>query len=44
MPFTALHPELGLFDPTLSGLGHDLGRGQVHKVHPRVLLTASGSR
>ncbi|MGW4781538.1 competence protein CoiA family protein [Streptomyces filamentosus] len=39
MPFTALHPELGLLDSTLHGLGHDLEWGQIHKVHPRVLLT-----
>ncbi|MFE1546549.1 competence protein CoiA family protein [Streptomyces sp. NPDC058718] len=39
MPFTALHPELGLLDSTLPGLGHDLEWSQVHKVHPRVLLT-----
>ncbi|MFC9609080.1 competence protein CoiA family protein [Streptomyces niveus] len=39
MPFTALHPELGLLDSTLHGLGHDLEWGQIHKVYPRVLLT-----
>ncbi|MFE7427970.1 competence protein CoiA family protein [Streptomyces sp. NPDC057545] len=42
MPFTALHPELGLLDSTLSGLGHDLEWGRIHKVRPRVLLTCPG--
>jgi hypothetical protein len=39
MPFTAPHPELGRLDSTLPDLGHDLERGQIHKVHPRVPLT-----
>ncbi len=38
MPFTALHPKLGLLDSTLRDFGRDLEWGQIHKVHPHVAL------
>ncbi|MEU2287838.1 competence protein CoiA family protein [Streptomyces sp. NPDC013178] len=38
MPFTALHPELGRLDATLSDLGGGLDWSQVHKARPRVPL------
>ncbi|MEU8949701.1 competence protein CoiA family protein [Streptomyces sp. NPDC048489] len=39
MPFTALHPEAGRLDATLSDLGCDIDWTQVHKVRPRVELS-----
>ncbi|MFD3334631.1 competence protein CoiA family protein [Streptomyces sp. NPDC058700] len=39
MPFTALHPDLGLLDATLPDLGHGLEWARIHRAQPRFPLT-----
>lgn len=39
MSFTALHPELGRLDATLTGLGQGLPWEGIYRARPRIRLT-----